>query len=37
MIESIEGCAISTLEKCTTMSIDERPKNMIEVSDYSFL
>ena len=32
----MEGCAKATLEKCITMSNDERPKDMIEVSDCSF-
>ena len=36
LIESMEGCAIATLEKCIATYDDERPKNMIEVSDCSY-
>ena len=31
-LESMESCAIATLEKCNAMSDNQRPKNMIEVS-----
>ena len=35
-LESMETCGIATLEKCTAMSDDQRPKNMIEVSGCNF-
>ena len=36
LLESMESCALSTLEKCNAMSDNQRPKNMIEVSGYNF-